>query len=147
MNIERKIFAEKFLVNEMINYKFYCFNDEPKIVRVKGHINNTNVYNIYHINWTQADIEFNFSNYVRDDSNTFKKPINYDKMLYYAKMLSAGFCFCRVDFYEIDGVIYLSELTFSPFNMDIKYKKKEMAIYLGSLLNISKCNKSLSDKL
>ena len=141
INVKKRIFAEKFLVKEMINYKFYCFNGIPKIVRVKGHINRKNIYNIYHINWTLADIEFNFSYYFRDKSNSFKKPKNYEKMLNYSRLLSSKFCFCRVDFYEVEDIVYLSELTFTPFNMYIKYKKKEMEIYLGSLIDIKKINK------
>ena len=51
INIERKIFAEQYLVDEMINYKFYCFNGEPKLIRVKERINRTykNIYQVkYH---------------------------------------------------------------------------------------------------
>ena len=123
------------------NYKFYCFNGEPKLIRVKGKFNGTNIYNIYYINWTIANIEFNFSDYIKDNTNLFKKPINYENMLNYSRLLSADFCFCRVDFYEVNSIIYLSELTFSPFNAHIKYKTKDMEIYLGSLLNISKIKK------
>ena len=122
----------------MINYKFYCFNDEPKIVRVKGHINNTNVYNIYHINWTLADIEFAFSDYYRDTKNIFKKPINYELMLNYSRLLSSDFCFCRVDFYEVDSIVYLGEMTFTPANAEMDYNDQKTRIYLGNLLNISK---------
>lgn len=89
-----------------------------------------------------ADIEFAFSDYYRDNENIFKKPKNYDLMLNYSRLLSSDFCFCRVDFYDVNDIIYLSELTFTPFNMYIKYKRKDMEIYLGSLINISKIHKS-----
>ena len=56
-------------------------------------------------------------------------------MIHYARLLSSNFCYCRVDFYEINGVIYLGELTFSPFNTQAKYKNKETDIYFGNLLN------------
>ena len=62
-------------------------------------------------------------------------------MIYYAKILSSPFCFCRVDFYEIDNVLYLGELTFSPFNAEMKYNNQNMRIYLGNLLNITKISK------
>ena len=146
INIERKIFAEQYLVDEMINYKFYCFNGEPKLIRVKERINRTSLYNFYFINWTIANIEFDFKKYVRDTKNIFKRPINLKKMIKYARLLSSKFCFCRVDYYEIDGKLYLSELTFSPLNAGIKYKKKEMEIYLGSLLDISKIKKKIRIK-
>jgi len=49
-------------------------------------------------------------------------------MIYYAKILSSPFCYCRVDFYEIDNVLYLGELTFSPFNAEMKYNNQNMRI-------------------
>lgn len=141
LNIKKKIFAEVYLTDEIINYKIYCFNGIPKLIRIKGKINGTNIYNIYFTNWTIADIEFDRSDYVRDKTNSLKKPKDFEIMLNYSKLLSSDFCFCRVDFYEENDIIYLSELTFSPFNAGIKYKKKEMEIYLGNLINISKLNK------
>ena len=136
LNIKRKIFVEKFLDDDIINYKFSCFNGEPKIIRVKGKINGTNLYNVYYVNWTKANIELDKKTYFL--TNRFKKPIHLQKMIKYAKLLSSEFGYSRVDFYEVQGVLYLSEITFTPFNACMRYKKKEMAIYLGNLINISK---------
>ena len=139
MNIKKKVFAEKYLEEEIINYKFSCFNGEPKIIRVKGHINGTNIYNIYYTNWTITNFEIALSNYYL--TTTFQKPKNLDKMIDYARLLASDFCYCRVDFYEINDKIYLGEITFTPFNSHINYKKKETEIYLGNLINISKIKK------
>lgn len=136
LNVKKKVFVEQFLEDEIINYKFSCFNGEPKFIRVKGHINGTNLYNIYNINWTISNIELDEKNYVLTD--IFKKPINFEMMIHYARLLSSKFCYCRVDFYEVKGILYLSEITFTPFNSQFKFKTKEMAIYLGNLINISK---------
>ena len=138
LNVKRRVFAEQFLDNQMINYKFGCFNGEPKLIRVKANINGTKLYNIYYTNWTISNIELKNKDYVL--TNRFKKPINLKKMIKYAKLLSFGFCFCRVDFYEINKTLYLSEITFTPFNSIFNYKKKETDIYLGNLINISKIN-------
>ena len=139
INIEKKVFAEKFLEHEIVNYKFSCFNGEPKFIRVKGIVNGKKIYNINFINWTSTNIELDDPRYIRD-KNRFKRPINLVKMVEYSRLLSSNFCYCRVDFYEVKGELYLGELTFSPFNNMAKYKTKEMEIYLGSLLNISKFN-------
>ena len=96
--------------------------------------------NIYHFNWTKANIELNKENYIL--TNRFEKPINLQKMIDYSKLLSSGFCFCRVDFYEVKGVLYLGEITFTPFNAHMTYKTKEMEIYLGNLIDISKLKKN-----
>lgn len=136
LNVKKRVFAEQYLDNEIINYKFSCFNGEPKFIRVKGKINGTNLYNIYYTNWTKTNFELDNEKYHL--TNTFKKPINLEKMIQYSRLLSSEFCYCRVDFYEVNGIIYLSEITFTPFNSFVKYKKKEIDIYLGNLINISK---------
>ena len=127
LNVKKRVFSEKFLGKEIINYKFSCFNGEPKIIRVKGRINGTNLYNIYYTNWTITNFELDDKKYIL--TNIFKKPINLKKMVKYARLLSSGFGYCRVDFYEIDKILYLSEITFTPFNSEIKFKKKEIDIY------------------
>ena len=139
LNIKRRVFAEQFLGNELVNYKFSCFNGVPQFIRVKKQINGTKLYNIYYTNWTISNIELDNKKYIL--SNRFKKPKGLFKMIKYAKLLSSQFCFCRVDFYEVNDKIYLSEITFTPFNSYVRYKKKETEIYLGNLINIKKIKK------
>ena len=140
LNIKRRVFAEQLLDNEIINYKFSCFNGNPIFIRAKAKINGTHFYNIYYINWTKSNIELDNKKYVL--TNRFKKPLNLEKMVKYAKLLSSGFCYSRVDFYEVNKNLYLSEITFTPFNSYIKYKNRETALYLGSLINISQLKKN-----
>ena len=59
-------------------------------------------------------------------------------MIYYSQKLSVKFAFVRIDFYEINNKVYLSEMTFSPSNVLMKFKNKKQSRYLGSLLDISK---------
>ena len=136
LNVKKKIFAEPLLDKEIINYKFSCFNGEPKLVRVKGKIRGKNLYNIYYINWTISKIEIDSNNYILTDS--FKKPINLEKMINYSRLLSNDYCYSRVDYYEVNGTLFLGEITFTPFNSKVKYKNNETQIYLGNLINISK---------
>ena len=77
----------------------------------------------------------------------FEKPKKLDLMLEYAKKFSSNFAFIRVDFYEVNDQVYLSELTFSPFNVLMNYKDINQSIYLGNQLNISiKKNKKIKKK-
>ena len=46
------------------------------------------------------------------------------------------FKFVRVDFYEIDGRVFLGELTFTPGAMTFKYKNDDDNIKVGSLLKL-----------
>lgn len=141
MNVKKKIFAEKYLDDNIIDYKFNCFNGEPKFIRTKIHINGKNINNHYSLNWTLTDINYNWRDYVRDPSIIIEKPKHLGKMIYYAKLLSSPFCYCRVDFYEVGNKVYLGELTFAPANLGMNYNDKKMRKYLGNLLDISKIKK------
>ena len=129
INIKRKIFAEKYLTDDIIDYKVNCFNGEPKLIRIKRHVDGVNVNNFYDLNWTLTNIEFNYSDFKRDVSIKTNKPINFEKMLDYARKLSNKFCFCRVDFYEVDNVLYLGEMTFSPTNVEMNFNNRSISLY------------------
>ena len=53
-----------------------------------------------------------------------------------AEKLSQPFKFVRVDFYEIEGKVYLGELTFTPGAMVFRYKNKEDEIKMGNYLKL-----------
>ena len=145
INIKKKIFAEKFLKNDIEDYKFYCFHGEPKFIRVqknmvkgKGKINN-----YYDLNWKLNDIETGLPLFYRKPEVIFKKPKNFDLMINYAKKLSEEFVFVRVDFYNLNGEIFLGELTFTPSNLTFKLKNREQSIFLGSFIDITRIKKYL----
>ena len=48
-----------------------------------------------------------FERYYPKSEKDIPRPKNYEKMIELAKKLSKGIPFVRVDFYEIDGQIYL----------------------------------------
>ena len=136
--IKRKIILSPYLGDHLSEYKIFCFNGEPKyIVLSKMLDNNDHLYNYFDLNWTLTDIEQGVKGFVRDPQIN-EKPNNLNLMIEYAKKLSNEFVFVRVDFYEINNTVYLSEMTFSPSDNHMKFKNKEQSIYLGSFLDISK---------
>ena len=142
INVKRKFYAEKYLCDDINDYKIYCFNGEPKFIRVQKNMpdNSGKINNYYNLNWTLNDIETNLPNYYRKPDIKFEKPKNLGLMLEYAKKLSSEFVFVRVDLYEFNDTVYLGELTFTPFNGRMNYKNLNQSIYLGNLLDISKKN-------
>lgn len=72
-------------------------------------------------------------------SKGLSKPKNWDKMVDIAQRLSKPFAFCRVDLYNVDEVIYLGELTFTPFAGVNQFDPEEWALKLGSWLDLEKC--------
>ena len=139
LNIDRKIFAEKFLNENIEDYKIYCFEGVPKFIRVQKHFDGIDgkINNYYDLNWNLTEIETGIEGFYRRPELIFEKPKNFDLMIEYAKKLSEEFVFVRVDLYNVNGKIYLGEMTFSPSNLQFSLKNKEQSIELGKLININ----------
>ena len=130
--IERKIFAEKLLTNSkeesLIDYRIWCFNGVPHFLGVNGgngwgqivfFDTNFKPYDLFTSQKIPANAKELYAQY--------EKPNNFEKMLEYSKQLSSEFKFVRVDMYNIQGTIYLGEMTFSPggYNFHFKNSKGE----------------------
>ena len=145
LNIQRKIFSEIYLKDNIEDYKIYCFHGNPKFIRVQKHLEGVKgkVNNYYDLFWKLTNIETGIPGFFRRPEIVFEKPKNLNLMINYAKKLSEDFVFVRVDFYNINGKIYLGELTFSPSNLCFHLKNKEQSIELGKLIDLSKIKKNL----
>ena len=68
INIKKKIFAEKYLGEDIQVYKVDCYNGNPKFIRAYKILSNKKykIGNIYDLNWTLTDIETGLSNIKRD---------------------------------------------------------------------------------
>jgi len=149
--IKRKIFAETFLGDDLIDYKIFCFNGNPKFIRIRKIINRNDsnpikIHNHYDPNWKLNELESGLEDYIRDPNIIIEKPKKLGLMLKYARLLSQEFVFVRVDLYEVNGKVYLGELTFSPSNSFVPWKNKEQSIQVAKLMDINKIKNYLFNK-
>ena len=116
--IEPKILAEEFLIQKPgsdslpYDYKFFCFNGKPEFILFYcGRKPNSHVFMnaVYDTQWNIIESVTNSKVEER-----VEKPLNFDRMLEYAGILSQDFEFVRIDFYNINGRIILGEMTFTP---------------------------------
>lgn len=104
--MENQIIENSKRGNNLKDYKFFCFNGEPKFLYVvSDHKPGEYAYfGVY-------DIEFNKLPVCRCDERRAEwveaKPKNYEQMVEIARKLSADFSHVRVDLYNIDGKIFL----------------------------------------
>ncbi len=145
-NIKRLIFAEEYLEpesGELIDYKFFCFNGEPKLLYVISEkINEKNGALDY------FDIEFRELPFKRIGKNKAKdqpqKPEDFEKMIQIAKKLSSygegGIPFVRVDMYFCNGKIFVGELTFYPTNGMHEFEPAEWNQIIGDYLILPRKN-------
>ena len=135
--IKPRIIAEKYMEDEecgeLRDYKFFCFNGEPKAMFIASD------RGIGETKFDYYDLEFNHLNIIQHYPNSnlkIEKPKNFDKMIELAKILSKNFIHVRVDFYEVNGKIYFGELTFYHFSGFQPFVPNEWDYKFGELINL-----------
>lgn len=113
-NIQPRIIAEELLIDtekgDLWDYKFYCFNGEPKLMYIShGRQADTTYLDFYDMDFEKQDISR--PGFSASEKN-INKPEQWELMKELSLKLSAGWPHLRVDFYCIDRKLYLGELTF-----------------------------------
>ena len=137
-DIPPRIIAEKLLQpsnGEIVDYKFYCFNGICKYFLVCKDRKTETKYINYDLNFNCLKLSPN--SYVTKEA--FHAPDNYSEMLSLAEKLAKPFPLVRVDFYDVDGKIYVGEMTFSPGGGFNTYYN-EWDEKLGSYLTLPEAN-------
>jgi hypothetical protein len=137
-NIKPRIICEKYMVDEsdieLKDYKFMSFNGEIKCSFVCLNRNSDTGLNVdfYDMDWNLMPFERHYPS----SGGKINKPINFDKMIGFAKILSKDIPFLRVDFYEINGKVYFGELTFYPGSGFEGFNPEKYDELLGSWLEL-----------
>ena len=138
-DVPRKIIAEEYIAHsngeEIKDYKLWCFSGKVKVILTcSERFSKTGLKeNFYTPQWELLDLKR------PKHSNTdhaIPMPININKMIDCAELLSAGHKFLRVDFYEVDGRIYFGELTFFPASGFEKFEPREWDDKLGEAITL-----------
>jgi len=142
-NIKPRIILEKFIEYQpLIDYKFMCFNGEPKYLQINNDFNGVHYVDFYSINWTRVD--FTYERYIKS-SHVLPKPLQFQEMKKLAREISAPFPYVRVDFYNPPNRIIFGELTFFPGGglLPLVPKKNKYDELLGSQLVLPEANNNL----
>ena len=138
-NMERKIICEKYLGDQYGNtpndYKFYCFNGEPKVILVILDRYGEKKGAFMSLDWKV--VSSLSEEYETLDTNFVPKPNSLDKMIYYARELSKPFPFVRMDFYDVDGKPIFGEFTFTPRGCIHMQETEINGVSMGDLLNVN----------
>lgn len=98
--------------NDLKDYKFFCFNGEPKFCQVIAGRETKTTIDWYDRDWNHLPFH-EPKNYPFSEKG-HSKPNCLDEMWNLAAQLSQGQPFLRVDFYEINNTVKFGELTFFP---------------------------------
>lgn len=137
--IPRKIYIEEYMNDgndDLIDYKFLCFNGCPLYCQVISDRHNKNKrLNYYDTAWTPCT-NISRKDFMANYNVIDTKPASIELMWKYASILSSDFKFVRVDFYEINGKCYFGELTFIPAAAYIQYVDDSVDYMFGNLLTL-----------
>ena len=151
-DVPRRIIAEQFIApiknvnadglieyDELLDYKFFCFNGKVKFYKV-----DFGRFIEHHANYYSTDgqlLEFGEADVAPDPSRKITLPQNMNEMIALAERLSSGEPFMRVDFYNIMGQIYFGEITLYPASGLGKWTTPDADKIIGSYLDISELQK------
>ena len=142
-DIPPRIIIEKLIEHEpLIDYKFMCFNGEPKYLQINNDYQGTHYVDFYDINWNRVDFTYNK---FKKSNHILPLPLQFEQMKELAKKLSAPFPYVRVDFYNPPGKIIFGELTFFPGSglLPLDPVKNNYDEILGSQLDLPSPNYNL----
>ena len=128
-----QVLAEEYMSNfkdQLYDYKFFCFDGKPYCMYVATEHFMEDDYPItfYDLDWNKLDVR-----YGPHQNADVPKPKHYEEMKRLASILSQGFPFIRVDFFDTDDKLYLAELTFNPGGGFTPYYPESFNKELGDL--------------
>lgn len=140
-HIPPRIIADKFLDDhtgtELRDYKFWCFNGQPKVMYCTN--KGKEIYeNYYDMDFNPLNISHGFKRQVPE----IEKPIAFEEMKELAAKLSVGIPFVRVDFFYVDGVVYFGEFTFYDWGGFMAFTNKKVDRALGDLIDLNLVKRS-----
>lgn len=142
-NVPKRIIAEEFIEDVPgkipFDYKFMCFNGEPKLMYIHGGRDDEDGQ------WEAFfDMDGKPMDIVMDTPKSKVErtlPPCFEKMKELARVLSSGIPFVRVDFYYCKGHIYVGELTFFHDGGFAPMEPKELDRTLGDWITLPEKNK------
>lgn len=135
-SVKPVIFAEEFLdiPQNSTEYKVFCFNGRAKFTLLElGYFGSSPKRAYYDRDWNEVPYQFGGIPKVSVE----KMPDVYPEIIRLAEILAQPFPYIRVDFYDVQGKIYVGELTFYSGGGFSSVQPKDWDYRLGEELDIS----------
>ena len=139
-NVVHRIIAEEYVesrpdVDELPDYKVFCFNGKPKFCQVvTGRIKGEPCFDTFDLGWKHQPFR-EPKKYPNADPLP-QKPLHYDEILKAAEKLAGNNEFSRIDFYEIGDKILFGEITFFPTSGMGGFDPEDYDLLLGRMITL-----------
>lgn len=137
--LKHRIIAEPLLHDGtssfLRDYKFYTFNGEPEFFYTTSNRGSKDGVREDFFDLKGNLLNFNQKGYFKNP-NTPQLPKRLDQMTTLARMLAKDTYHLRVDFYEVDGKVYVGELTFFDGGGFAGFEPVEYDRILGDMIHL-----------
>lgn len=142
-DVPRRVIAEEYMedieTKELRDYKFFCFDGEPKLLFVASGRGRQKEPNF---DW--FDMEYNHiplkTEHPNSDINHLpQKPHCFEEMKQIAAKLAQGIPHVRIDLYEVNKRIYFGEYTFFHWSGINRFDPEEWNYTMGEWIKLSGC--------
>lgn len=145
LNVPRKIIAEKFMAErktdgkpietDLPDYKFFCFNGEPKYCQVIRDRSTKETIDFYDMEWNLMPF-VGLNPVAKNGTSPIAKPLHFDNMIKICRKLSKNMKFSRIDLYVINDKEYFGEITLYPATGFGEFTPEEWNKRLGDLIKL-----------
>ena len=139
--IKPRILAEQLLevrpdgVGDLPDYKWYCFNGEPRYCQVIQDRSTNETIDFFDTEWNHQD--FVGLNPAAGPAAVMpSKPANLETQIRIARELSKEIPFSRIDLYETGGITYFGEITLYPASGFGVFRPDQYNDILGAMLKL-----------
>ena len=150
-NVPRRIIAEKFMLvsssdfdsESLPDYKFYCFNGEPKYCQVILDRYKNETIDFFDMNWKHQEfygLNPKYNNKTKQSKSIIEKPKNLEEMRLITSKLAKNISFVRIDLYVVQKHTYFGEITFYPASGIGVFTPDCYDKILGYMINLPCCN-------
>lgn len=144
-NVDRRIIAERYVGENLIDYKNYCFNGQliytfvwKNKSRKDGRKPEATFLGAYDRDWRRTNLRINYPS----SDELINKPNCYAEMVHVAETMSKNIPFVRVDCYIINNKVYVGEMTFFPWGGYQKFCDDTWDLKLGNMIELNQVNYS-----
>lgn len=134
-----RVIVEDFIESkddeQLRDYKVFCFNGIPRVIRVDTDRFTEHKMDFYDADWNRiegAGMGYPVS------GRQFSKPVCLNRLLKYAAKLSSPFHHARVDFYIVEEKIYFGEITFTNGAGFDRFSSYDFDLMMGNWLDIAR---------
>ena len=141
-NVHRRVIAEQYIkpadgMKDLSDYKWYCFNGEPKFCQVIQNRTSKETIDFFDTAWKHQ--EFIGLNPKADQAVVPPiHPAHLDIQIKIASLLSKDLPFSRIDLYEVGDCVYFGEITFFPMSGLGSFRPKYYNELLGQMIVLPK---------